>query len=175
MHLGKVRDRVFGTDDPSPICRFRSILVNHTSMGKRSISATEPNIFDNGGNASVLLNFTTASGNQTEKISIQNQTVRGFDFIDRVKSLPEATCPGIVSCADIVALVARDSIVATVLTQLGFPFVHPYTTSLGVGDEKPSLDSEYAANLRSRKCKSVNDNTTIFEMDPGSFRTFDLS
>jgi len=44
----------------------------------------------------------------------------------------------------------------------------------GKGDEDPSLDSEYAANLEARKCTSPNDNTTIVEMDPGSFRTFDL-
>lgn len=62
----------------------------------------------------MLLNFTSASGNQTEKVAVPNQTVRGFDFIDRLKSLLEAECPGIVSCADIVALAARDSIVLTV-------------------------------------------------------------
>jgi peroxidase len=45
----------------------------------------------------------------------------------------------------------------------------------GVGDQDPALDSEYAANLKARKCRSLNDNTTIVEMDPGSFRTFDLS
>ena len=45
----------------------------------------------------------------------------------------------------------------------------------GVGDQDPALDSEYAANLKAKKCKSPNDNTTIVEMDPGSFRTFDLS
>ena len=38
----------------------------------------------------------------------------------------------------------------------------------------PSLDSEYAQVLK-KKCKVPTDNTTIFEMDPGSFRTFDLS
>ena len=38
----------------------------------------------------------------------------------------------------------------------------------------PSLDSEYAEVLK-RKCRVPTDNTTIFEMDPGSFRTFDLS
>jgi peroxidase len=63
----------------------------------------------------VLLN--TTSNNQAEKDATPNLTLRGFDFVDRVKSLVEAECPGIVSCADIIALVARDSIVATVRTQ----------------------------------------------------------
>jgi peroxidase len=38
----------------------------------------------------------------------------------------------------------------------------------------PSLDPQYAATLR-RRCKTLTDNTTIVEMDPGSFLTFDLS
>jgi peroxidase len=63
----------------------------------------------------VLLN--TTSNNQAEKDATPNLTLRGFDFVDRVKSLVEAECAGIVSCADIIALVARDSIVATVRTQ----------------------------------------------------------
>ncbi|KAK3008386.1 hypothetical protein RJ639_013598 [Escallonia herrerae] len=45
----------------------------------------------------------------------------------------------------------------------------------GVGDQDPALDSEYATNLKARKCRSLSDNTTIVEMDPGSVRTFDLS
>jgi len=40
-------------------------------------------------------------------------------------------------------------------------------------DADPSLDKFYAAKLR-QKCKTLTDNTTIVEMDPGSFRTFDL-
>lgn len=43
------------------------------------------------------------------------------------------------------------------------------------GKQDPSLDSEYAANLKTKKCKSINDNTTIVEMDPGSSGKFDLS
>lgn len=69
-----------------------------------------------GCDASILLNFTSSTGNQTEKFAIPNLTIRGFGFIDGVKSLVEKECPGIVSCADIVTLVARDSIVATVRT-----------------------------------------------------------
>jgi peroxidase len=38
----------------------------------------------------------------------------------------------------------------------------------------PSLDSEYADRLRTR-CSSVDDKTTLTEMDPGSYKTFDTS
>lgn len=44
----------------------------------------------------------------------------------------------------------------------------------GKGDQDPNLDSEYADNLKKFKCKNINDNTTIVEMDPGSRKTFDL-
>lgn len=65
-----------------------------------------------GCDASVLVNST--SSNQAEKVAPPNLTLRGFDFIDRIKSLVEAQCPGVVSCADVIALAARDSVVATV-------------------------------------------------------------
>ncbi|KAL9689341.1 hypothetical protein QQ045_009725 [Rhodiola kirilowii] len=67
--------------------------------------------FVRGCDASVLLNGT--SGNQAERDATPNLTLRGFAFIDSVKSLLEAACPGVVSCADVITLVARDAILAT--------------------------------------------------------------
>lgn len=186
--------------------------------------------FVRGCDASVLLNSTT--NNQSEKVSPPNLTLRGFDFIDKIKKLLEAECPGVVSCADIISLVARDSVVAIggpfwrvptgrrdglisrsteALVNIPPPFANlstlqqqfankgldlkdlvllsgahtigvshcsSFTRRLynftGVGDQDPSLDSQYAANLKANKCKSISANG-IVEMDPGSFKTFDLS
>ena len=62
--------------------------------------------FVQGCDASVLID-----GPNTEKTAGPNLGLRGYEVIDDTKTQLEAACPGVVSCADILALAARDSVV----------------------------------------------------------------
>ncbi|CAN6226598.1 unnamed protein product [Urochloa humidicola] len=68
--------------------------------------------FVNGCDGSILLDDTDDMiGEKTAKPN--NNSVRGYDVIDTIKSAVNTVCLGnVVSCADIVAVAARDSVVA---------------------------------------------------------------
>ncbi|KAL8120633.1 lignin-forming anionic peroxidase-like [Apium graveolens] len=81
--------------------------------------------FVQGCDASILLDDSPTI--QSEKSAPPNRnSVRGFDVIDRAKTAVEKICPGVVSCADILSIAARD---ATVLA--GGPI---WTVKLGRRD-----------------------------------------
>jgi peroxidase len=76
-----------------------------------------------GCDGSILLNSTGAGA--AEKDAPPNLTLRGFDLIDRVKALVEEACPGVVSCADVLALAARDAVAAIVRSLISAELAQP--------------------------------------------------
>lgn len=68
-----------------------------------------------------VLNDSTPGGGAAEKDAAPNASLGGFDVIDTAKAVLEAVCPGTVSCADIVALAARDAVSFQVHTSYRSP------------------------------------------------------
>lgn len=60
--------------------------------------------FVNGCDGSVLID------SPSEKDAVPNQTLQGFEVIDAAKTAVEKICPGVVSCADILALASQLSV-----------------------------------------------------------------
>ena len=64
-----------------------------------------------GCDGSVLLDAALADGVEGEKEAFQNAgSLGGFEVIDEIKTALENVCPGVVSCADILAITAEISV-----------------------------------------------------------------
>lgn len=64
-----------------------------------------------GCDGSVLLDDTSSFTGEKSATPNRN-SARGFDVVDNIKSAVENVCPGVVSCADVLAIASRDSVVA---------------------------------------------------------------
>lgn len=69
-------------------------------------------IYIQGCDASILLDATSTIDSEKNAIP-NNNSVRGFEVIDQIKKEVDTVCKRpVVSCADILAVAARDSVVA---------------------------------------------------------------
>lgn len=67
--------------------------------------------FVQGCDASILLEQTSTIDSEQSALANQN-SARGYNVIEAAKREVETICPGVVSCADILAVAARDASVA---------------------------------------------------------------
>ncbi|XP_031498466.1 cationic peroxidase 1-like [Nymphaea colorata] len=89
----------------------RTAVLLQPRMGASLVRLHFHDCFVNGCDASVLLDDSTTI--QSEKSAVPNMnSLRGFELIDAIKAALELLCPGKVSCADILAVAARESVAA---------------------------------------------------------------
>ncbi|KAL2333051.1 hypothetical protein Fmac_014264 [Flemingia macrophylla] len=94
----------------------KSAVAKEPRIGASILRLFFHDCFVDGCDGSLLLDDTPSF--QGEKTAAaNNNSVRGFEVIDDIKSKVEKLCPGVVSCADILAIASRDSVVL-----LGGPF-----------------------------------------------------
>ncbi|KAG0502826.1 hypothetical protein HPP92_002898 [Vanilla planifolia] len=116
----------------------QSAIASEKRMGASLLRLHFHDCFVQGCDGSVLLDDTsTFTG---EKTAGPNQnSLRGFDVVDNIKKQVEAVCNQTVSCADILAVAARDSVVA-----LGGP---TWTVKLGRRDSTTASLSQANSDI----------------------------
>ncbi|CAK9161101.1 unnamed protein product [Ilex paraguariensis] len=110
-----------------------------------------------------LLLDDTSSFTGEKRAAPNVNSVRGFDVVDNIKSAVENVCPGVVSCADILAIASRDSVVT-----LGGP---SWNVKLGRRDARTA--SQAAAN-RSIPPPTFNLNALISSFSAVGLSTRDM-
>ncbi|XAR55760.1 Peroxidase [Bertholletia excelsa] len=113
MASAQLSSTFYSSTCPNALSTIKSAVTaavkNEARMGASLLRLHFHDCF--GCDASVLLDDT--SNFTGEKTAAPNlNSIRGFDVIDTIKTQVESLCPGVVSCADILAVVARDSVVA---------------------------------------------------------------
>ncbi|CAI8591467.1 unnamed protein product [Vicia faba] len=99
----------------SDTCFLAELIVNDVVREAALSDPTVPagllrlhfhDCFVEGCDGSILIDNVT----EPERDAFEHLGLRGFDVIEKAKAILEESCPGVVSCADIVALAAREAI-----------------------------------------------------------------
>uniref|UniRef100_A0A1D1Y451 Peroxidase n=1 Tax=Anthurium amnicola TaxID=1678845 RepID=A0A1D1Y451_9ARAE len=116
----------------------QSAISKENRMGASLLRLFFHDCFVNGCDGSVLLD-DTANFTGEKNARPNRNSIRGFNVVDNIKSRVEKACPGVVSCADILAIAARDSVVI-----LGGP---SWNVKLGRRDARTASQSAANSNI----------------------------
>ncbi|KAF8378884.1 hypothetical protein HHK36_030233 [Tetracentron sinense] len=117
---------------------IRTAVSRERRMAASLIRLHFHDCFVQGCDASILLD--EAASATSERNALQNlRSARGYEVIEAAKSQVESICPGVVSCADILAVAARDASVA-----VGGP---TWTVKLGRRDSTSASLSQAETDL----------------------------
>ncbi|MCL7037027.1 hypothetical protein MKW94_004657 [Papaver nudicaule] len=120
---------------------WKNVAAN-PSLGAKLLRVHYHDCFVRGCDASLLLDPTPNQATQVEKEARPNLSLSGYEVIDEIKTQLEKDCPGKVSCADILALAARDAVSFQFQKQM-------WDVPLGRRDGRVSVASEAVLDLPS--------------------------
>ncbi|KAG6573293.1 Peroxidase 19, partial [Cucurbita argyrosperma subsp. sororia] len=144
------RHRLLSVDYYTKTCPHLEQLVSSiTTQQFRDAPVSAPatlrlffhDCFVEGCDGSILISTKPGSKVAAEKDAADNKGLRpeGFESIKKAKALVESKCPGVVSCADILAIAARDFVHLA-----GGPY---YQVKKGRWDGKISMAARVGSNL----------------------------
>ncbi|XXG85960.1 hypothetical protein AAC387_Pa11g0955 [Persea americana] len=116
----------------------QSAISNERRIGASLLRLHFHDCFVNGCDGSILLDDTSSFTGEKTAVP-NNRSARGFEVVDKIKSAVEKVCPGVVSCADILAIASRDSVVT-----LGGP---TWKVKLGRRDARTASRSAANTNI----------------------------
>ncbi|XP_072964161.1 peroxidase P7-like [Typha angustifolia] len=139
---GQLNPNFYATRCPNLQIIVRSVMAQavarETRMGASILRLFFHDCFVNGCDGSILLD-DTANFTGEKNAGPNMNSVRGFEVIDAIKTQVEAACRATVSCADILALAARDGV-----NLLGGP---TWAVQLGRRDARTASQSAANSNL----------------------------
>jgi peroxidase len=144
--------------------QIKIAVKNEKRMAASLVRLHFHDCFVGGCDGSILLD--DAPGIVTEKnIGGNNNSARGFEVVDTIKSILECACPNTVSCADLLAIAARDSAVEVGLTD-SYPVYFGRLDSLEshdtiVNEFLPSPVSNYAELVANFAKQNLNETDLI--------------
>ncbi|XP_044483514.1 lignin-forming anionic peroxidase-like [Mangifera indica] len=108
----KLSSNFYDSTCPNALTTIRTAIRTAISRERRMAASLVRlhfhDCFVQGCDASILLNDSSTIISEKHATGNMN-SVRGFQVIDNAKSQVEKICPGVVSCADILAVAARDA------------------------------------------------------------------